>query len=127
MKQNWQLRPQKQLYQVIQDTQMSFLLLSSGMQMALSMEAFEKKVAHRDLLMGLRWSWITRTFLDTIGYLAITGAGGGRQRAQPLSEPKDQLMALTPSWVNTPGSRGAGGGVPGGHPRVCAAGKWICG
>lgn len=36
MKQNWQLRSQKQLYQVIQDTQMSFLLLSSGMQITLS-------------------------------------------------------------------------------------------
>lgn len=74
MKQNWQLRSQKQLYQVVQGTQMSFLLLSSGMQITLSTEAREKKLAHRDLLMGLRWNWIRcmPTFLDTIRYLEIT-------------------------------------------------------
>lgn len=74
-KQNWQLRSQRQLYQVIQDTPMSFLPLSSGMQIALSMEARKKKLAHRDLLMGLRWNWIKcrPTFLDNIRYLEITG------------------------------------------------------
>lgn len=60
------------------------------------LEAREKKLAHRDLLMGLRWSWIRCTFLDTIGYLGIT-EGTRRQRAQSLSEHRDQLMALTPA------------------------------
>lgn len=92
MKQNWQLRSQKQLYQVIQNTQMSFLLLSSGMQITLSTEAREKKLAHGDRLMGLRWNWIRcrPTFLDTIRYLEITQG----LRRQSFSMHKDQLMVL---------------------------------
>lgn len=95
MKQSWQLRSQKQLYQVIRDTQMSFLLLSSGTQITLSTEACEKKLAHRDLLMGLRWNWIRckPTFLDTIRYLEIT-EGLRRQQAQSFSVHKGQLMVL---------------------------------
>lgn len=57
------------------------------------LEAREKKLAHRDLLMGLRWSWIRCTFLDTIGYLGITERMR-RQRAQSLSEHKDQLTGV---------------------------------
>lgn len=74
---------------------MSFLLLSSGTQITLSTEACEKKLAHSDLLMGLRWNWIRckPTFLDTIRYLEIT-EGLRRQQAQSFSVHKGQLMVL---------------------------------
>lgn len=134
MKQSWQLRSQKQLYQVIRDTQMSFLLLSSGTQITLSTEACEKKLAHRDLLMGLRWNWIRckPAFLDTIRYLEIT-EGLRRQQAQSFLRAQGPAngdgSGTAVSWVNTPMSRllvGTGGREgSGGRLWVCAAGKSI--
>lgn len=65
------------------------------------LEAREKKLAHRDLLMGLRWSWIRCTFLDTIGYLGIT-EGMRRQRALRAQGPANGAGSCTAaSWVNT--------------------------
>lgn len=107
MKQNWQLRSQKQLYQVIQDTQMSFLLLSSGMQITLSTEAREKKLAHRDLLMGLRWNWIRcrPAFLDTIRYLEITETAAGPVFLRAQGPANGVGSGTVVSWVSTPVSR----------------------
>lgn len=75
------------------------------MQITLSMEAHEKKLAHRDLLIGWRWNWIKCTFLDTIRYLEITAWLG---LWQPMSFSRAQDPANGPgsdtvmSWVNTP-------------------------
>lgn len=129
MKQNWQLRSQRQLYQVIQDTPMSFLLLSSGMQITLSMEAREKKLAHRDLLMGLRWNRIRcrPTFLDTIRYLEISGWDISSLGLSPCTRTKGAGSGTPASRVNTPMSRllvGTGGRQgSGARLWVCTAGR----
>lgn len=79
--------------------------LSSGMQITLSMEAHEKKLAHRDLLIAWRWNWIKCTFLDTIRYLEITECLSPWQ-SMCFSVRRTRLMvacsATVMSWVNTP-------------------------
>lgn len=83
---------------MIQNTQTSFFPnpLSSGMQITLSMEAHEKKLAHRDVLIGWRWNWIKCTFLDTIRYLEITEL---LSLWQPMCFPvrRNRLMVLAPA------------------------------
>lgn len=75
------------------------------MQITLSMEAHEKKLAHGDLIIGWRWNWIKCTFLDTIRYLEIT-EWLSQWQSMCFSVCRTQLMvagsATVMSWVNTP-------------------------
>lgn len=86
------------------------------MQITLSMEAREKKLAHRDLLIGWRWNWIKCTFLDTIRYLEIrvvepVATDFFFRARDPANGPGSGTVM---SWVNTPMSSllvGAGRGL----------------
>lgn len=75
------------------------------MQITLSMEAHEKKLAHRDLLIGWRWNWIKCTFLDNIRYLEVTECPSLWQ-SMCFRMCRTWLMvagsATVMSWVNTP-------------------------
>lgn len=68
------------------------------MQITLSMEAREKRLAHRDLLIGWRWNWLKCAFLDTIRYLEITE---GLSLLQVFSPANGPGFSTVMSWMNT--------------------------